>query len=412
MLTDSRGVGRDTATYLLSIALFAGSYLYLIEALKAPAYALLALGLAGFAILGLRREGDLQEVLPPRTPLIIACAFWYASIFAAIWNTDLEIAAGATYVFAFFLAAYSAMRRSGALEAATRAFILTSAAVVAASLAVQLPSLGGSYQGVFDNPNALGGVLATFAAVLIARGMRANGRKWSMYVLAIAFITILTLLTRNRSAIGAVLACLGIVLILWLPSVTTRVRSMVLLLVALAASPFLFQPIWDAVVLPVVDKIQYNASAQGGITSGRADIWSAYLEQSALMGRGRDVLDRFVHAPHNTYVSLIAQFGWIAGLLFLGLVLHLVAQGWLLRKRVADGYLAVMSALTFLILSMTEGMLMKSTMFTMLIFACSPLTVSKARTDTTTFPGNAMRYTKVRRSAMTHHVPRTESMGT
>jgi len=371
---------RETAVFIFSIALFAGSYLYLLDTLKAPAFALFIVATAGLFIVGVSKKDVPKTTNQPKLPLIIVGLFWYVSLFAALWNRDAEIAAGATFVFSFYVVARLVMRRPKALDAVVSAFFFTTTAVIVASVVVQIPTIGGSYAGVFNNPNALGGVLATFATALIARAMTVSGVRRSWYVIAIMAIAILTLLTRNRAAIGAIVACFAIVLALWLPTAAFRLRSLVLLMAACVTLPFILSYVWPTVIQPVADKFLYNEGTEGGVTSGRSDIWMAYLSQSTLLGRGRDILDMYEHAAHNTYISLIAQFGWIAGLLFLFFVLTQLVQTWILRHRSPSGYLAFMSVLTFLILSLTEGMLMKSTMFTMLLFASVPA-ISKDDTD-------------------------------
>lgn len=359
--------------FAFSFILFIGSYLYLLEDLKPYAIGLFLVGLAGFAWMAILSVIDGRPILRPRPLLWTAFAFWLISMLSGLLNLDPQVIAGATFVFLLYVTAMTVMRDPRAVRGALQAFLWSSGLVVLASLAKQLPSPGGSWQGVFDNPNAMGGVLATFTAVLIARAMDVSGAKRLAYVGGVVVLLGLTFLTRNRGALTAIGTCLVVALLVWLPSVLRSLKAIFWFAVACFTAPVALYFAWPYVVQPVLDKIAYKEGIKEGVTGDRIYIWQDYLSEASFFGGGRSALDNHALAAHNTYISLIAQYGWMAGIIFVLFVIGLLVYCYMKRNEIYTKYLPLMSVLSFAILGGTEGMMMKSSMFVIFLFPTGPL---------------------------------------
>jgi O-antigen ligase len=65
------------------------------------------------------------------------------------------------------------------------------------------------------------------------------------------------------------------------------------------------------VISGMIDKIQSHSN-QGNILSGRLYIWQKTLEDSTLLGHGRDYFaNNFVLGAHNSLIGILGEYGII-----------------------------------------------------------------------------------------------------
>ena len=101
------------------------------------------------------------------------------------------------------------------------------------------------------------------------------------------------------------------------------------------------------------------------ILSERGQVWSGTLEDGELFGQGRNYFLNYEHAAHNTFISLIGQYGWIPTIIFILVIGILVAKSikFLVLNFYSKNALASINIMiVFIMLSMGEGMLFKAPM--------------------------------------------------
>src|SRR5699024_1780972 len=117
----------------------------------------------------------------------------------------------------------------------------------------------------------------------------------------------------------------------------------------------------------------YIKAQTGSLTSGRDGIWSRTLSESSLFGGGRDFFSLEVGiAGHNTFVSLLGQYGYIPTILFLlfCLIILLYSFAYLVSKKdVPYRYLPFLITVSFFLFSTMESMVYKTPMIALFIFA-------------------------------------------
>lgn len=358
-----------------SFAFFLGSYLYLNEETKSISNVLFVIGLIGIFAHNIR-SGLTKTSLNwwPRPIPHIAILYWTASIISAFVNRDEVMAIGATYVFLLFLSSGEAMHSVAAIRNALWAFFAATALVILWSFNDAIPSIGYAYEGMFENPNAMGGVLATTIAILVGLSLQSAGWRRLFIIGTIFLLVVLMATTRSRGSFVTVISCFSVILLVWIRNIrTNRFAFFGLILMVVALSVFLYYA-WSFIDL-FIYKTVVKSDMAGGISGGRIYLWQDYLGNATLLGGGRWVLEQHDLAAHNTFISLIAQYGWIAGLLFLTLVLALLRHCWINRELLYSNYVPFLSCLSFIVLSATEGMMMKSTMFAMFLFSAAPMQV-------------------------------------
>jgi O-antigen ligase len=272
--------------------------------------------------------------------MLIATA---AGVLAATNATDLAVAMTHTgvsaylYVSTFLFAAFVAKRP----EAHTR--LILNAYVWAATLAALLGIVGyfdllpGAYEsmtrygratGLFKDPNVFGPFLVPGLVYLLSRIAGAPLRK-SVPILALMLVIGLgLLLTFSRGAwfnMAVAIGIYGMLYILTVRSNRARLRFAVLAAMGLAA-----------MVALVLVALQFDAVS--GLASQRASLDQSYdegpqgrfggqqkaaglaLDNPLGLGAQQFVPQYHHEEPHNVYITMFLNAGWVGGLAFLALV--------------------------------------------------------------------------------------------
>lgn len=114
----------------------------------------------------------------------------------------------------------------------------------------------------------------------------------------------------------------------------------------------------------ILHKFQMKES-RGDVLDMRGYIWDTTIREAGLFGNGRDYFSKFGLGSHNTYISILGQFGWIAAIMFC--VFMLMAFRYSYRYAIKENedrykYLPLMLVTSFMTLSFAEGMLLKVSM--------------------------------------------------
>ncbi|MGS4343980.1 hypothetical protein ACKUSY_00005, partial [Myroides odoratus] len=112
---------------------------------------------------------------------------------------------------------------------------------------------------------------------------------------------------------------------------------------------------------------------KSNLLDGRGETWNIIIDNMNFLGHDSYFMSSLPFAPHNTYLSILAQFGILFLMMFLALMIHILWTSYSFSKNDSSlyKYLPLIITINFLILSMTEGMLMKYTMLIVfLAYSC------------------------------------------
>lgn len=227
-----------------------------------------------------------------------------------------------------------------------------------------------SYQGIFYNPNSLG-IYSSMSCVLIISNALTSKKNRLLKSLLILATFILTITTSSRTSILAIIlafSILGLVFLAREHNALAKVFKTKNIFLVLVAVIVLYKPVGDIYTKSIVRKIN-TKSGQGNMTSGRSEVWIKLYDKFSFSGSGRDYMDGInvdaIKSAHNTYISMLAQNGWIAGIAYLLFWLILLYESMKITryKMILYRYLPLSAILLFCFLALGEGMNAKSPMF-------------------------------------------------
>lgn len=190
---------------------------------------------------------------------------------------------------------------------------------------------------------------------------------------------------RRARLFGMAIATAGLALLLWSGSrgggysvVITILSSFFIIggsnyrKVLLRAVPVLGAAAILSVSMPVPDHnfgslriLNQHASAQERPTSGRTEIWEAtvqHLKNVPRLGYGSGQfalfdhdLDRRVEHPHNVVLHAVFQWGWIGGLIFIGLLLAFLIRSVTIARKVPLAAASAMTSICAALISLMGG---------------------------------------------------------
>jgi O-antigen ligase len=348
---------------LYFILIFISSYLY-VTPLQPQSFILYALACGALIAAAPFQQGS--KIGRPLATLVFLC-FIAAAVLSCWVNSNATSAVGTLFLGCLYFVAGNYARNPRNLKRISIAFFSATIAICLATLIYSRPESGISYAGIFVNPNSTGGVFATFGAIALAHFLGENSRKRLAYALLAAFAIGIVLLTRSRGSLASLGLCVAIVwFVMAYRSVVSfrQARIFVGLNLAGIVGAWL---LWPVLVVPLLEKVYFKTFDRGDVTDGRYDLWSYYLSESVAMGRGRDFLLGETRGAHNTFISITVQYGWIAGIAFLLFCIIMLWRAYRFAKidQSKLRYLPLFACLSFLSLSMIEGMMMKSAMLVM-----------------------------------------------
>jgi hypothetical protein len=332
--------------------------------------------------------------------------FLLASCISALINADTELMLGAVFMGLLF---FSLFITFPSLSGWKSNEIVYKAVVIVHIPIIFIPLVEGlgnpPYMGIFDNGNSFGiACLTLFAAVIskathslfqyVFKGIKISKRLFIYYFISIPSLLVLTMYSGSRTsfitAVTILLTSFGLIMMSFIKRATKRqfgrAFRLSLLMFVLAFIAFTVFPIKEKFEQIILYKFRLKSD---DILSERGFIWESALNNANAFGHGRDYFSGFEHGAHNTFISLLGQYGWVPTLLFiLILVLFLIQSLRYSFKAINDPYrfLPLMMLITFLLLSNGEGMLFKGPMISAFaaIGAATVLSKDKGITDENT----------------------------
>lgn len=232
------------------------------------------------------------------------------------------------------------------------------------------------YQGIFYNPNSFGTVIVSILAVLlavlvgIANSERIKIKKihFNILILSIIFASIGTVLSGSRTSFVTMIFLFSIAFVLIFAPNNFNINYKKILTITFFSLIFILIiktmiPIREITQELIIEKFIRKASS-GDVLDSRGVVWTETIKQAKMFGHGRDFFKSLGLGAHSTYFSLLGQYGWLATLsfvVFLIVGLRRTIIYTMLSKDIYR-YIPLFITLTFILLSITEGMMLKISM--------------------------------------------------
>ncbi|ADI00524.1 O-antigen ligase family protein [Salisediminibacterium selenitireducens] len=236
------------------------------------------------------------------------------------------------------------------------------------------------YQGMLYNPNSLGTAVISLVALslsLILSELQMKRFKSKIMISSLLlFVTSSTLviLSNSRTAFLTLAALIVLFILLKYLSKESFISLFVWRKSMIKQNLFTTIIITSSIVLiyntaflynNVISKFERNLNA-GDVTARRGDIWLQTIAEAQLFGHGRDYFSGSVGtAAHNTFISILGQFGIVPVLIFILFLLYVSYKAIKFSNcsNCNYRYVPIFFIMTFVMLSMGESMMLKSSMF-------------------------------------------------
>lgn len=243
------------------------------------------------------------------------------------------------------------------------------------------------YSGIFINPNSFGAISATayimifakFSHIIDSAIMDKNIKITNIMMNGILLLGTLTLtiISRSRTSFITVICITIFYFVISLCNFITNgkinisilIRAIIIIFILTAISSFIIfeTGIYQLFKYTIINKMIIKS---GDLTSGRIDIWYRAVNESRLFGNGRNYFIELGGGAYSTYISVLGQYGIIPTLLYFGFLINLLYNSFIyLRSSKTDSYryFPIYSTMTFMLLSVGEGMFFTDSM--MLIYS-------------------------------------------
>lgn len=229
-----------------------------------------------------------------------------------------------------------------------------------------------SYKGITYNSNAFGGISAgVFCfcfSCFISGTTRQLVKKISLVICGISLINTIISSSRTSFVTCAGVAIIGIFLSRKDITMYLRRNKHMIFLIGIMFGLLLIIAIkkydigeifYDAIIAKFIRK-------KDNPFDGRAEVWMRVWKEKSLWGYGRNYFDDIGLGAHNTFISILGQYGIFAVIVYIGFILSSLRECIRFSKSDCEYRLVpVLSTTAFVMMSMAEGMLMK---INMLIF--------------------------------------------
>lgn len=295
-------------------------------------------------------------------------------ILASILNEDLMLFIGmivmtTIYIFFNYLLPKAALNYK-LIKLPTIVYILFFSTIILSILTV--PIRMQAYYGIYGNANALAGVAIAILAVALTtlidykkNNLKSNYIFMTYFAIIISFSVIIITTSRASFMVGLLLAFIYMIILFKDNKLTYKKLLLGLLglfLLVLAAE--YINTILDTLFSQITAKFEKKS---GDLFDKRTYVWEMTINQASFFGHGRGYsIEQLGQGAHNTYISILGQYGILATLSFILYLLTILVNSIIFAmssENFSEKYLPLFVTITFILISFTEGMLMKTIMF-------------------------------------------------
>lgn len=346
---------------------------------------LLVGGILGLFVLGFTFN---TRVVINSKLLCVSLLFLASSLLSSLVHADLDLLLGALALFMIYLALVVVFPSliKGDIVAGNKlivySYLLTHLPLIVVPLlidsGVTLP-----YRGIFHNPNSFGSTAATLFAVVgaefsclveerIFHLRKSFNRKTVLLVPILLFFLTLIMISRCRAGFAtAALLVITNGVVLFGKSVLKgkiqlqAVKKILLFIFLLSVSGLGIYFCTSLGVLFRATILGKFINTSEDLLNGRLYVWLEVLGEARFWGYGRGYFNTFGMGAHNTYLSLLGQYGVLPTVSFA--LFLLLALDYSLRyvfRAIEDRYRYLLLYLwsSFVFLSLVEGMMFNTGM--------------------------------------------------
>lgn len=353
--------------YVVFAMLSAGGALYMTENLVVVFYLFLVLSICLIFIYALKNKGKKNKVDSSFDVLVIL-SFLFIVLFSFFFhNTESRLLEAGGFLM-FIFSTNIILSKVIDINTGFKALILSGFFIIAPLLVLPIFIYGlqideyGGYRGIFYNSNSYGGISATFLILILSWFIPSVVEKKIKKTRVILILIILgscfyfLILSGSRASILSAFFVTFLVLMkegYLNKRVFVKIVFFLIIGIILLINSTLFNKYF----------IAKFAKKKGDLLDGRSETWSIILQNINLTGHDSVFMKNLPFAPHNTYLSILAQFGIVFLLIYILLILKTFIISFKFTKSNSIyRYIPFAVTMNFMILSMTEGMLMKYSM--------------------------------------------------
>lgn len=246
------------------------------------------------------------------------------------------------------------------------------------------------YKGIFYNPNSLGTISATVFAILLAyfignfekslAGIKGNHSRSKNFIqlALILYIFYLVSLSGSRTSFLSVLCCIVIAILCCMVFIIRKKGLKSFILRAIGFVLFIVTPAfllikdtsWFQIYFAnIIDKFT-TRSSEGDVLSSRGMVWNRAINEAGMFGNGNEYFVNLKIGAHNSFISILGQYGWIPMLIFVTLFLicfYYIAKFTLRNTNDKYKYIPLFLFVSFVSMSMAEEMIFKLSMVAMFL---------------------------------------------
>lgn len=242
-----------------------------------------------------------------------------------------------------------------------------------------------SYSGILYNPNSFGILVSTIFTVALSKllfyidkyidGKKVCLRKVCIYILISIYMFLCVVFSSSRNSF------LSSVFLVFLSGFLMLKKVIVYKNIKAKRIKKLYKILFFIILIFIVmsNFTQFKEVLQEGIyvkferksediLDGRLSVWKEAISDISLFGQGRDYFSELGLGAHNTFISVLGQYGLISVIFFILFLIIVLKKSFNYLKVIKKDeykFLPLFITLLFISLSMAEGMMLKITMILM-----------------------------------------------
>lgn len=317
--------------------------------------------------------------------LIFMFLFLIASMFSAYLNGDINLIISAGMILILYIASMiiiPSLLENRSNKIVYKSIMISHLPIIFFPLVIYGIN-STPYRGIFYNPNSFGSIVATLFATMFAlflfklenyyMNKKQSIRNLMFNFLLLFAIFFLIVLSGSRTsvltAVGIVLIGISIVFIRLFRSkkAVPLIKSFFVGSVLIVGSAVLMKvtSFYEYLYFNILYKFEIKSD---DVLDNRGIVWEVTLKEAGLFGQGSDYFNQTLVGAHNTFISILGEYGWIPLILFCIIIIYGLIKSLIYAfSKVQDQYkfLPIMFMVCFILLSMGEGMMFKLSMIAM-----------------------------------------------
>ena len=237
-----------------------------------------------------------------------------------------------------------------------------------------------SYEGIFGNPNSLGCIavallsislsLLSYKIEQIIKGYKNESKSIFFDAFLVLFWLFFVICSSSRTSFLTAILLIALSLIMISKEILSYNRQIykkvfikymifTFIIIGMGIIFYKNQFLSEIIQTSILDKFHKKSN---DVFDGRSERWILVLEEMSILGHGSK---HYKLAPHNTFISILGQYGVISTIIYIIFLLLMLKKSILFKKHnnnIYYKYVPLMSVISFIMMSMSESMMLKTNM--------------------------------------------------